>query len=591
MGRLFAISIVSANLVMAVFGVGFLKGGGAIQPWVTATVWMGPAVSLILLGLRGRPLSWELVLPEAPVVLWRRHLMGTMTLGLMIWASTTASIWLMFGLIKVIGGSWPTDPRGLFLACLYGGIGLVPLAVWFHGRRPELRTIKVSLWVDGLVVAFVLAVSIAASKIPVPALAGLASLAVGLSVLGRNAVPSAWSIPVIRGENTAAPSDQAMTSTRWRWSADLRMMGMIYRAAPRGVLMILFLFPSTILFGVLLGGGAERLMPDTEMRLLFLPMAAYILLAGMAFPLAGLRAVDFLPVGRNRLLGVILAPYVASLLLGYAGGAVWSRTTVPEGEQILFVDEEDQYGLMVPLRLFEASTENVTPIVEAPWGERHDMMVIPVFGEDITGEGPVLWKPFTVPRGASVEYAGWQLSRALQELHGKTFDPVELSERYFVVDADGDVSARGGELSFAADHPDLRNRGAAPMLPMVLGLLGILWLVPLAIYLRVCRVRYTARTRKTVLWSQMGVLLILHLIAFISPALGWFQPDRFEVAVASGLRQLTATLTGGATLLWVPTLFILTAAMWLVVRNFRVLEADHAACSVCLMGSNDEGKS
>ncbi len=197
---------------------------------------------------------------------------------------------------------------------------------------------------------------------------------------------------------------------------------------------------------------------------------------------------------------------------------------------------------------------------------------------------PLRWNPL-------MRDLGKPMAIALEALHGETFDPVELAERYFVVNPGGEVEARGGELTFEADHPGLGNRGTISLLPVILGSLGILWLLPLAAFLAFCRVSNTAGRRKTVLWSQMGVLLILHMAGFLSPVLGWFQPYRAEVAVASGLRQMTASLSGGATLLWVPTLLILAAAWWLAARNFRVLEADHAACSVCLLGNQDEGRS
>ena len=591
LGRPIAVALVLANLVLGILGLRFIRGGGDALPWVTATVWLGPAVHLLLLGWRGRAIGWELALPITPRDLWRRHLLALTASSLLVWFVMVAVIWLMFGLGRMIGGTWPHDPMEIMTACLLGGAGLIPLAVWSHGRRPEFRLIHVSGWVDVVASVVIVIIAVAALHRPLLALMTLVAVTVGLGARSVAKIPRAWSVRVSASEIQAGSDSADIVSARWRWSMNLRIGALIYRSAPRGIMMALFMFPMVLLFGLLIGGGAQRMMPETEMRLLFLPMTAYVLLAGSAFPMAGLRAVDSLPFGRNRLLTLMLMPYVVILLAGYLGGAVWSSSTRPEGEQILFVDEAERYRLLVSLGLFELESAGDRQIVTAPWGESHEMMTVPVFGMDEAGGGPRLWKPYTVPRGASRQYAGWQLARAVEALHGKIFDPVELAEQYFVVNPDGEVAARGGALTFAADHPDLKNRMTTPMLPAVLGLLGILWLLPLAAFLNVCRARHTIRRRKTVLWSLMGVLLLLHILSFMSPILGWFDPDRFEAAAASGLRQLTSTLPAGAFLLWISTLFILAVGSWLVARSFRVLEADHAACSVCLLDANVEGRS
>ena len=52
LGRPIAVALVLANLVLGILGLRFVRGGGDALPWVTATVWLGPAVHLLLLGCR-----------------------------------------------------------------------------------------------------------------------------------------------------------------------------------------------------------------------------------------------------------------------------------------------------------------------------------------------------------------------------------------------------------------------------------------------------------------------------------------------------------------------------------------------------------
>ena len=591
MTRPIGVSLMVANFVLGLLGAFFARNGGNALPWIAAMVWLGPGVHLMLLAWRGRSLGWELALPLTARDLWRRHLVAMTASGLLVWLVTAALIWLLMGVVTLFRVAWPYPPLHILGACLLGGVGLVPLAAWAHVRRPEIRTVSVPVWLDLVVMTMILAIVVVGMNHPIPAVLLLGLMTIIAIRWGSASLPSAWS-EVVEARRSAVDAKDPGSVTAKRRFSDWRILAMIYRSTPRGVLVVAFMIPLTLFFGLLMGGGAERLLAGSELKLLFLPITAYVMLVSGSFPLAGLKAVDAFPLGRDRILMMLLVPYLAAWAVGYAGGAIWNGMEAHEEEQILFVNTEDRYGLLVPLMLFDVAAEGETPVVEAPWGERHDMMTVPVFGmDDESSGGPVLWKPYTVPRGASKEFAGWQLARALEDLHGKNYDPVELTERYFVVNPDGLVEARGGELTFAADHPGLRNRSRVSLLPVILGVLGVLWLPPFAAYLSVCRVRHSKGRRKTVLWSQMGVLLLLHIVSFMAPLIGLFRPDRVEIAAAAWMSHLVKTLPGGAVLFWIPTLIILATGWWLVVHRFRAHEAGHAVWWGCLLAPTGEGRS
>ncbi len=584
-------SLITANLVFGILGARRSISEFDAQPWIVLIVWLTPALFVMWTGLRGRDLKWETALPLAPQALWRVHLSALAVAAFLVWLASTASIWLMFGLVRWAGDTWLHDPVEVLVACLAGGVALAPLAAWFHGRRPELRVWNGPGWLDAVVAVVAALLGLAVVDRP---LWGITAIVLGTAGLVRGGlvrVPGAWTIPM--GKGTEACSGEAFggTAARWSWSLDARLYWMILRAVPRGVLTGLSVLPMAAAFGFLMSGAMERILPGSELRLLFAPITAYLMLAGSAFPMAGIRALDALPVARTRVLTLVLAPVALLYLLGYGVGTVWNLSAVQEGEPILFVDEEERYGLLVPLRLFEVGPVGPPPVVEAPWGESHEMLAIPVFGVDgnYHGDQPMLWKPYTTPRGASREFVAWQLARAVEAYYGKTLDHVELADRYFVVNPDGQVGVRGGELTFAADHPELRVRGVGPVLPAAVALLAPLWLLPLAAFLSVCRSRYSVRRRRIVIWSAMGVLMLMHILAFLSPAFGLMRPDRIEVATLSWLQQTTLTLPGGALMLWALALAILAAGLLLVRRGFRSLEADHSATTVCLLASPTEG--
>ena len=112
--------------------------------------------------------------------------------------------------------------------------------------------------------------------------------------------------------------------------------------------------------------------------------------------------------------------------LGYGVGRLVEESSGQRTEQIVFENSEDGYGLKVPPGAWSISAVGESQVVTAPWGEDHIAQSVPV----LKGLPGYLWKPFTTPLEASPEFVAWQISRAVQVVHGLDISPEEIQERY-----------------------------------------------------------------------------------------------------------------------------------------------------------------
>jgi len=91
--------------------------------------------------------------------------------------------------------------------------------------------------------------------------------------------------------------------------------------------------------------------------------------------------------------------------------------------------------LDVPGALHEVAALDRPPVIEAPWGERHELRPVPI----VPGSPLGVYSPWDVPESASTEFVAWQLSRALEATYGKHFDSAEV-DRYVRAAGAGDAA-------------------------------------------------------------------------------------------------------------------------------------------------------
>jgi len=540
---------------------------------------------------RRQAICWELTLPISAGDVWRSQLLAATMLMFGSWLVTVALGGGMFGLLRLLLDRWIVEP-----ARFAGAMGMalavaVPITLAYLGQVPGIALIsrhRAGWFIELLAEVVAVVLVIQGLRHPGIVLATLVVVSVLLLSWLLRRIPLAWSQTPIAANGPGEAVDGVWPVQVWRWSLDLRLVHMAMRSTPRGMILVVVMTPLLLFFGLLLGGGGDAIGIGSEMRLVFLPMAVYMILSASAFPAGGLRVLDAYPVSRNRIFILLQAPLILMLMIGYGGGAILNAWSVNRGEVIEFANEVDRYGIMVPLRMFESLPGNESADVTAPWGETQPMKVLPMLGVDDVLNGPLLWKPYSTPLGSSKRFIGWQLSRAVESLYGVSVDPVQLADRYFVVHADGSISARGGQLTLAADHPDWRERRGTSTLPLVIAFLGVSWWPLLTIYFGFCRIRYRFWQRKAAYWGGMGLMLSLHLLIFFASLMKLFRPTRFEAGVVANLRSGLVDLPTGPWSIWALAIITFAAGAWLAARTFKAVEADATSCNTCFLESPSE---
>lgn len=527
-------------------------------------------------GRRCRPL--ELTFPVPGRVWWRGHFLSLLLAGLalmLVYAIVPLFVLLMdkaFNFSDVfffmeessILASW-----GRFLWRLWGPpllffiLILDILSLWWPasampGKNPG--------WLKRLVLLVVLAaVAMALTSQMGLTLLVLPVLVVMALLQWRLKVPEALTVPSDAGAGTV---DTSWTPTCDKAPSRSLVHKTIMRVLFKWPANWLLLLPMTFFFGIIMGGFNPITDSPDSLRFAHVFISAYILVSASGHFTEKMHLVDHLPVGRKTMLAWLVWPSLVVMVIGYGVGQ-WQQKRQIEGADVFsFVHEERGYGLRVPPRVFEVVRGPDAPMITAPWGESHESQTAVIW----KGLPWLLYKPYSTPEDASLEFVAWQLQRAIKAVYEEDLPYQEILNAGIFFEKDGRVEVGDEGLKLLGRHPQWRPRSSGPVFPWLMGSIFLIYLGSLGLYFRLLRRQVSQVRQRVFFWTMMVVLLALHL-----GTMGLFMAGITDDWIVSGLIQ-------GSIQRWAdgwsyPTplayLILMVAVMgsWrLALRQFRKME-------------------
>jgi hypothetical protein len=318
----------------------------------------------------------------------------------------------------------------------------------------------------------------------------------------------------------------------------------IHRVLPKKQAAYWLAGPFLIMSGVLLSRtGAVWL--DEYIRFVFVPMAAYIVMAFTGPLIQRLSLLDGWPLSPSRLFALMFLPAFVALLIGYGAGNIigaYHDRNNP-GELITFcqANEDERYFTCVPYEFLSIAWNEEPPLIESPMGETQE----PWYRTLHKGSPIKLYSPITAGTEASIDFTALQISRATEAIYGVAIAPEEVKERYLQENADGHAVPKGDGLTIQADYPGLKRPGDGPLFPVLISLTGVLWLVLLGVQFMAYRAGVSKATRVITLVGTMAFLLLgLWGGQLVLAMTGIMDPDVVSGFWAIVVRQLGSTLWG-----------------------------------------------
>ncbi len=308
--------------------------GDRIEPWLlVALCWLGPASHLALTSRLERSRDVWLALPIPGRSLWAAHglallLASGAVLGAILVAAF-GSVILVGSLSAELASRFAPIVRLLAVASLHMvAMWLLAIAV-MQARRPQLAGPTVAtrhdlVFAGGLVVITTASIvglghwGRAAALLPVV-------LAIAITTATWRRIPGALLVaptglaPEDHGggrRDITAPDTRATVGIPW-W----RLVFIVLRTTAKNPFMFVLAYPILACLGLLLGGGGPARPLESFHGYFIAAITAYTLFAMTVAALQRSARFDHLPLSRRRLLGILLLPQVACLVLGSATGA------------------------------------------------------------------------------------------------------------------------------------------------------------------------------------------------------------------------------------------------------------------------------
>jgi len=178
-----------------------------------------------------------------------------------------------------------------------------------------------------------------------------------------------------------------------------------------------------------------------------------------------------MPVSRKAFFAYLMLPTFAVLVVGLALGSLVGRGVFKEDwlwDRFLRIDGRPERA--VPHDFLEVAWDGAPPSVTSPWGEEHEPWRRSVFG----GSDVVVYRPYDTPPGASREFVGYQISRALLDAYGSRFPAESIERRYVRGAVECDCTHWAGWHRMVGEYErSPTNTGA--LLPLMCAIVGVPW--------------------------------------------------------------------------------------------------------------------
>jgi len=538
-------------------------------------IWLPTAAYLGVASGERRCSRFDMELPVSSSDLWVAHGLAMACSGLVVLAVTAAATWFL----GWVAGHWVDEIPVAFvqgvppLALRAAAVSLLSVAISqsispsleriASGRKLVWSVIGLAGVLYGLIV--VLAVlPLAVSLIPVVAAVALVWRtlrdlpgAMVVAPLPSTAPRGLSRRGVAKALSGGLPPDWGAVRRRGPAGRAWSLVTTIYRSTTKKLLAPVIAVPILALAGYQMSGAVGgAIKGDDAIRFSLLFITSYAMLAFGGLPARRLYVFDALPLSRRFIFAIVYLHLVLLLGLGYGVGRIVADRAESERELISYVERDDHYYVLVPLRNGGIALNGNPPAATSTWGESHEVWSREVW----SGRSGVVHSKFSTPPGSSREFVALQISRAVKDIYGEELSPEEVSVRYLAIDAAGRVVPAGFELTLKGDHPEWSVLSHGPVFPVMMLAVCGMWLLALSSYLGSLRPGFTEKQRKGRFWWGMVVLMGLHLMQFVlmfTETLDhWFLSGFWMIAIG----ELTERLPGGAVSVWILcglTLFLL----------------------------------
>jgi hypothetical protein len=598
LGITFVTTALFVNLLIFNF---LAKDQTADQYMFALVVWVSVTIYLVFGEVRTRCTPFDMALPISSRKLWLSHLLAVLVSGVAIFAATAGPIAGVLWVAWKLSGKWLVTAPGLGGLAFQVCAGLILAVVLLQNPVPAthrlLRT-RVRVMLAILVMVSVLALVLVLNGVS-PWTALVTLFLAGTSGLYRyRSVPEVFELTEVESAVSEPVEGKAITE---QWAAtgvgkrhdpaafDRHLNWTIWRCFLVGIKLkhspwLTALF--TLFFGVFLSGLDGRWLSDGSLQFMYIPMVAYVLMSFTAHPFSTTYLVDPLPVSRRRILNVLVFPYFLVLAIGYGAGLVTVRMLEAEGRpqpevlNYIHYRSDGNYYLWVPAEALEFARDGEAPRVVSPWGEEHEVRSWPLF----RGSRTKVYNQYHTASGCSIEFAAWQISRAVEKIYGETIPPELIAKMYLRERTDGSAALVGENLTIQADFPHLRRaKPGGPVFPALMGCAWTLWMLAIAGYLRAFRPGVSKAKRRAVVIGILSTLMLIWIAESLILPIARLVSMEGYIGLLSTAFNRAGQSVGATAAVWLISLMVSAAAYLLAVRQFQRAEAPHerkagAAC-------------
>jgi len=519
------------------------------------------------------PLDLNLPLPARR--LWLNHNLAIVLSGLTVLSVTVAVICLG----NWLQGTYPLLKPGMISFAIHLAAGMILAVALLQSAKPCLWFIPIDRgYIIRCVLIFAgyLALTVLLSALPpVWALVPLGT-ALLLNLRTYHALPAAF----VTAPATVELAEVADISTSTRTVNDLGgdvalpnrlnrywlLYGSIWRSALGQ--WTWFYLPIFLIYGVILA-DFER-----DPHALFFPLAWIMLVSWTLVFLRGLGRFHSWPVSRLRIFNILVAaallPLVSGFVLGSLGRMAWGES--PPG--VTFGTVSCCGVIEVPFENWKISWDGPAPPSTAPWGEAAEPREFPL----VRGKPAVLYKPYPIAPESTVDFAAWQISRAVAEVHGLQLSYQEIRDRYLKAGPNGMVQLQEHGFTLLEDHHLSRPLWAMRTFPLIMTIICLPWFLSVALVFRLHRADVTPHLARRVGLLVFVPIVVLAIGLPAVAAWGWL--DLWAISRTSGilLGKVGSHFPGGMLSIWVLCLILLSGGYWLALGRFHSLEVPQTTC-------------
>jgi hypothetical protein len=540
--------------------------------WYAAIfLWMVLSIYLLNAGFSSRCSSRiDTVLPLPARRLWLVHMSAIVLPGVAIPALITGA----FAMATRLQGLRPLVEPGVVSLALHVTVGMILALAILQSPRPSLHDLPFRRGYLALmiltVVGFLGLVLLLGALPRVYALAPL-GLALILGLRVYLLLPKAFALVPLAPEPAARPKvPGAVREGRPRPVGGLGSRWLLFSTiwrSPFGSWTWLY-FPLFALYGVMLSLFVSMKSWHEQAFTLIL-FTSVILCCWHLVSMSKLHVLDPLPISRRWMFAVLVAPALLTVMLGYGGGLVGADLLAARRPQVDFTTVNGHECVVVPGEFWEVAWDGELPEVRAPWGESaRPCCGLPLF----RGSRTLIYKSYHTPLDRSREFVALQIGRAIEAVYGEQIPSEEIRDRYLETDQDGNV--RLGDRGFALleDYPGLRTRHTKSAHAVVTLLVGLPWLVFVAITYRAGR-RGTARPVVSFTLAALFVLAMAAGIgALMADAAGLLNLTVLSRLLGILVRKASEAVPAGPLTIWGISALLLLGGYLAAQAQFQRLE-------------------